>query len=336
MCGFLVKLANKCEVNFTDQKRGEKFYSSLRELVGILFAVVLGIGFSGLEKWQGIYDRSILIIAYIAVLLSWWGYHWGTIRGPQETNILNYVIDCLLVVVYWYMINVRSPITYVLLGYVAMFFLYWAWESVRDCKQNMEPDDKSKIARAKAVNRLFFFLVLVLLASRTLVSMRDGIYVLLLLISIFVYRILIHMIYKDNVITLHKSATDSDIPEEELIALAKDAASHARAPLSGYVVGAVILASSGKKYSGCNIEFDNYSNTIHAEEAAISGFVGAGEKEAIVIIVYTSGDKASFPCGMCRQSLFEIGGPKLRVIACTDTSRDKKTIDELLPNGFRL
>jgi cytidine deaminase len=336
MCGFLVKLVNKCEVNFTDQKRGDEFYASLRELVGILFAVVLGVGFSELEKWKGIYDLSILIIAYIAVLLSWWGYHWGTIRSLRETNILNYVIDCLLVVVYWYMINIRSPITYVLWGYVAMFFLYWAWESVRDCKQNIELDDKSKIVHAKAINCLFFFLVLALLASINLKSLRDGIYIVLLLILIFIYRFLIHLIYKDNAKASHKIIIDSEIPEEELIALAKDAAGHARVPLSGYIVGAVILAATGKKYSGCNVEFENYSNTIHAEEAAISSFVRAGEKEAIAIIVYTSGQKVSFPCGMCRQSLFEIGGPKLKVIACTDTLRDKRTIGELLPDGFRL
>jgi cytidine deaminase len=101
-------------------------------------------------------------------------------------------------------------------------------------------------------------------------------------------------------------------------------------------VGAAIAASSGEIYTGCNIEFDNYSNTIHAEEFAISAFVTAGEKKALAIAVYTFGDNVAFPCGMCRQSLFELGGKRMKVLACNPHSCQTKTMDELLPEGFKL
>ena len=121
-----------------------------------------------------------------------------------------------------------------------------------------------------------------------------------------------------------------------LIERAKAASKNAKAHLSKYTVGAAILAKNGKIYVGCNIEFDNYSNTIHAEEAAISALISDGESTFDVIAVYTPGNKLEFPCGMCRQSLFELGGPNLRVIACNPTKHETKSITQLLPDGFKL
>ncbi len=106
--------------------------------------------------------------------------------------------------------------------------------------------------------------------------------------------------------------------------------------LSDFPVGAAILSDTGKIYVGCNVEFDNYSNTIHAEEAAISAFIAAGEKHPVCIAVFTFDDEIWFPCGMCRQSLFELGGKDLKVIACNNTTCERKTMGELLPSGFHL
>jgi len=111
---------------------------------------------------------------------------------------------------------------------------------------------------------------------------------------------------------------------------------NAKVHLSGFRVGAAIVSDTGNVYSGCNVEFDNYSNTIHAEESAISAFVAAGEKNAVTLAVFTFGNEVSFPCGMCRQSLFELGGKKMKVIACNQHKCETKTIEELLPEGFRL
>ena len=122
----------------------------------------------------------------------------------------------------------------------------------------------------------------------------------------------------------------------KLVDKAKAASINARAHLSGFKVGAAIVSEAGNIYTGCNIEFDNYSNTIHAEEAAISAFVSAGETCPVAIAVATHGHEVQFPCGMCLQSLFELGGPTLKVIACNNDKYKIKNISELLPSGFRL
>ena len=130
-----------------------------------------------------------------------------------------------------------------------------------------------------------------------------------------------------------------EIPNEMITTLVKKASEvskEAGCHISSYRVGAAILGESGNIYTGCNIEFDNFTNTIHAEESAISAFVTAGEKKPLAIAVFTWGDDVEFPCGMCRQSLYEIGGNELEVIACNDDKIVKKTMAELLPNGFRL
>ena len=89
-------------------------------------------------------------------------------------------------------------------------------------------------------------------------------------------------------------------------------------------------------YAGCNVEFDNYSNTIHAEEAAIASAVASGEKELAAVAVVTGVPDLAWPCGMCLQSLYEMGGPDLLVIAGAGNLQERKRMSELLPEGFRL
>jgi cytidine deaminase len=130
---------------------------------------------------------------------------------------------------------------------------------------------------------------------------------------------------------------EADIKQYKvLVDKAKDIASKAQAKLSNYKVGAAILSDSNQIYVGCNIEFDNYSNTIHAEESAISAFVSGGSKRPVAIAIFTLGDKPAYPCGMCRQSLMELGGKELKVIAAYNDKYEIKTMEELLPEAFKL
>lgn len=333
----LRSLANTLEVDLKSESRNKVFYQSLRQLVTILFAVVLGVGLNELGDARG-YDLYVLIVAYIAVILSWWGYHLATVAGPSETNILCYVIDCGLVMLYWFMIHNRMSLATVLWMYTIMFALYCLWEGIRSCKKR---DTLShKVRDALLLNFLFLFFVLILLASnhvRTLFVgppsfLQGWFYMTALLLLMFPYRIAMHRIYTRE----EPREPRKEESEELLIRRAQEVAIKARAPLSGYKVGAAILSAAGKIYTGCNIEFENYSNTIHAEESAISAFVTAGESNPSCIAVFTFGDTVAFPCGMCRQSLFELGGENLRVIACNETGCETATIGELLPAGFRL
>jgi len=121
-----------------------------------------------------------------------------------------------------------------------------------------------------------------------------------------------------------------------LIDNAKKVALNAHVHLSNYQVGSAILSESDHIYVGCNIEFDNYSNTIHAEESAISSFISAGEKKMKAIVIFTFENKPVYPCGMCRQSLSELGGSDLQVISAFNDDYEIMTMKDLLPYAFKL
>jgi cytidine deaminase len=50
---------------------------------------------------------------------------------------------------------------------------------------------------------------------------------------------------------------------------AVEAAAHAHAPYSKYKVGAAVLTSDGKIFTGCNVENASYGLTICAERTAL-------------------------------------------------------------------
>lgn len=325
------KIISVFEIGPTDVEK-KKEYRSLSELVTILFAVIFGVGLSQLGELKSGYDFGVLLLGYVAVMLSWWGYNWGIIVRP-ETNILNYAIDVVLIANYWWLINRRSPTERVVLGYFIMFGLYWLWEVIRKYSHKMP-----QINKAEKLNFTFFMLVGVLLLVYKCLWQNlypdSLLYLILLFLIVVIYRYFVYKIYHPTKHEpLFKDFKDS---EEILISKARDVSANAKVHLSGFRVGAAIVSDSGNIYSGCNVEFDNYSNTIHAEEAAISAFVAAGEKNAVTLAVFTFGNEVSFPCGMCRQSLFELGGKKMKVIACNQHKWETKTIEELLPEGFRL
>ena len=93
--------------------------------------------------------------------------------------------------------------------------------------------------------------------------------------------------------------------KEELCALAIDAMKMAYVPYSGYTVGAALLTSTGKVFTGCNIENASFTPTVCAERTAIFKAVSEGERKFEMIAV--AGGKGGVvngefpPCGVCRQ-----------------------------------
>jgi len=125
--------------------------------------------------------------------------------------------------------------------------------------------------------------------------------------------------------------------DKTLYKLAEEAAEAAYAPFSGYKVGAALLTGSGEIYTGANIENSSYGATICAERTAASKAVLAGEREFIAIAIAAPGSgKPAWPCGICRQFLFEFGA-KLYVTTGKDAdSLETLPLSDLLPNGFKL
>jgi len=111
----------------------------------------------------------------------------------------------------------------------------------------------------------------------------------------------------------------------------------AYAPYSGFHVGAALLAKGGDVYTGCNVESAAFSPTCCAERTALVKAVseGAREFEAIAISGGAAGADYCYPCGVCRQMLYEFGGDNLQIIVAK-TGDDYKVhpLGELLPHGF--
>lgn len=116
---------------------------------------------------------------------------------------------------------------------------------------------------------------------------------------------------------------------------AKNAAAQAYAPYSRFPVGIAILASSGRIYTGCNVENASYGGTTCAERNAIAAAVVAGERQFIALIVYTPQEKLTPPCGICRQVIAEFFTPDSPVASCNHLGQQQSwTLQQLLPDAF--
>ncbi len=119
---------------------------------------------------------------------------------------------------------------------------------------------------------------------------------------------------------------------DELIARAKEALEFSYSPYSHYRVGACLLAENGKMYTGCNVESASYGATNCAERTALFKAVSEGERSFVAIAVATE-KYLGWPCGICRQALYEFA-PDLLVIVTCGNEVNSASLRELLPNGF--
>jgi cytidine deaminase len=120
---------------------------------------------------------------------------------------------------------------------------------------------------------------------------------------------------------------------EELIQAAIEARKRAYAPYSNYSVGAALLTSTGKIYTGVNIENAAYPTTICAERVAVFKAVSEGECKFTAIAVVTL--NGGSPCGSCRQVLAEFG-LETRVLIADAQGQivQEVSVEDLLPGAF--
>ena len=127
---------------------------------------------------------------------------------------------------------------------------------------------------------------------------------------------------------------------QALIREAFEGQKFAYVPYSRFHVGAALRARDGRVFKGCNIENAGYTPTHCAERTALFKAVSEGVREfdAIAIVGSKVGEKNTLvtgPCGVCRQALYEFGGPKLTVIMAKDENDYiVTTLGDLLPYGF--
>lgn len=132
----------------------------------------------------------------------------------------------------------------------------------------------------------------------------------------------------------------ANFDRKALIKEAMDVLPNAYAPYSHFFVGAAVLMSSGKVFTGVNVENASYPAGICAERNAIFSAVSVGEKhiEAIAIVGGFDGKVTDFapPCGICRQVMTEFGDlQKTKVILAVSEDEYKELyLEEILPFSF--
>lgn len=125
---------------------------------------------------------------------------------------------------------------------------------------------------------------------------------------------------------------------EALLALAREAATHAYCPYSHFHVGAALVAGD-KVFTGVNIEISSYGLTLCAERAALAAALSAAAgpvtQMAIACIDAPSSSplSARTPCGACRQWLADLA-PNAAIYI--DGSEQIFTVADLLPHAFGL
>jgi cytidine deaminase len=119
----------------------------------------------------------------------------------------------------------------------------------------------------------------------------------------------------------------------ELVKQAAEVRHFAYAPYSKYQVGAALLTSTGKIYTGVNVENIDFTDGNCAERTAVFKAITEGEQSFTAVAVVT--DNGGTPCGSCRQVLAEfcldmeviIGTPEGKILRET-------TLSHLLPDAF--
>lgn len=129
---------------------------------------------------------------------------------------------------------------------------------------------------------------------------------------------------------------------QDLINKAIEAKKNAMSP-TGYHVGAALLASNNKVYTGCNLGSEDGIFNICAERVAICKMLSEGEKKFNKIAVVGGvGEELTFatPCGVCRQLISEFGSD-IEVILGYKNDKGElvekvQKISELLPGSFSM
>ena len=118
----------------------------------------------------------------------------------------------------------------------------------------------------------------------------------------------------------------------KLLELAQAMRKNARAPYSNYTVGASVQTETGEIIGGCNVESSSYGLTCCAERSALYNAVSLGFNNFTALAVASK--NGAFPCGACRQVIWELCGDIPIIIIDEKSKLIDTTSQTLLPNAF--
>jgi cytidine deaminase len=136
--------------------------------------------------------------------------------------------------------------------------------------------------------------------------------------------------------------------EEQLIAVAREAALKAYAPYSKFSVGCAIESVDGVVVTGVNVENACYRLGICAEQSALSAAHLAFGLQNVARIAVAGGDGSGeslagenvcTPCGGCRQAIYEascLADRDIEIICANGSGSEveRHSISTLIPHGF--
>ncbi len=122
--------------------------------------------------------------------------------------------------------------------------------------------------------------------------------------------------------------------EPVLVTAAREARERARAPFSGFRVGAALETIDGQVITGCNIENASYGLTVCAERVALLKALSEGHEVFTRIAVVADTERATPPCGPCRQLLWEYCSDIQVVLASLEEVKGRYQLSRLLPLPF--
>jgi cytidine deaminase len=119
-----------------------------------------------------------------------------------------------------------------------------------------------------------------------------------------------------------------------LVSAASRARENAHAPYSQFRVGAALRATSGRIFTGCNIENSSFGLTVCAERVAVFKALSEGERRFDAIAVVADTERLTPPCGACRQILWEFCRDAEVVLANLSGQITMRRVPDLLPDAF--
>jgi cytidine deaminase len=130
------------------------------------------------------------------------------------------------------------------------------------------------------------------------------------------------------------SVTPQDIQARALRERAMAAMERAYAPYSMFKVGAALLGGDNSITEACNVENASFPSGTCAERAALAGAIARGVRSFRTLLIATSADEPTPPCGMCRQALVEFS-PELEIVSVTASGKEARwRLIDLIPHAF--
>jgi len=122
--------------------------------------------------------------------------------------------------------------------------------------------------------------------------------------------------------------------DRRLLEMAAEAMENSYAPYSRVKTGAAVECTDSSVFTGCTIENIALGTTICAETAAIASAVSAGKRGFKRLAIISEGSAYCFPCGTCRQLLYEFSPETEVLCARIDGRYVSYPLTSLLPNAL--